>query len=208
MTLCQKCGADVSEEWEYCFECGARIIEPSLAFMYDQLFEVLKLEEQRREHLDSKASTYIGLLSIAVTIIVSSGLLTIKDFKSHQLIASNITLLIIAVLYVLTVLFFIIGVLYAFRAYHTGSKIVKGEIDNLMLKNVFLFMDVDWLVKNSDKRLSSVQKELINHIHKIFSLNYPLNNQKSNNILYAYRFTFFAIILLLLLFITILVGAY
>lgn len=208
MTLCQKCGANVSEEWEYCFECGARIIEPSLAFMYDQLFEVLKLEEQRRERLDSKASTYIGLLSIAVTIIVSLGSLTIRDFKSHQLIASNITLLIISVLYFLTVLFFIISVLYAFRAYHIGSKIVKGEIDGRMLKNVFLFMDMDWLVKNSDKRLSSVQKVLINHIYEIFSLNYPLNNQKSNNILYAYRFTLFATILLLSLFVTMLIGVY
>lgn len=208
MTLCKKCGANVSEEWEYCFECGARIIKPSLAFMYDQLFEVLKLEGQRREHLDSKASTYIGLLSIAVTIVVSLGSLTIKDFKSHQLIASNTTLVIISVLYVLTVLFFIIGVFYAFRAYHTGSKIVKGESDNQMPKNVFLFMDVKWLAENSDMKLSSVQKVLINHIHEIYSVNYPLNNQKSNNILYAYRFTFFAIILLLILFITILIGAY
>jgi len=207
MTLCQKCGAALSEEWDYCFECGTRIVEPSLAFTYDQLFELVKLEEERREHLDTKAYTYIGLLSIAVTIIVSLGSLTIKDFKSHQLLASNV-ILIISGLYVVTVLLFIIGVLFAFRAYHTGSIIVKGGVDGQKQKNVFLFMDVDWLVKNSDRRLSSVQKELIDHLREIFSINYQLNNQKSNNILYAYKFTIIAIIFLSLLFISILVGAY
>lgn len=243
MTLCQKCGASVSDDEEFCYKCGARIDEPSLTFIYDQLFELLKLENQRREHLDSKAQTYIGLLSIAVTIIVSLGSLTIKDLKSQQLIASNINL-IIYVLYISTVLFFISSVLFAFRAYHTGSIIMYPPkvlqwgitlIKRLKLnlsqrlapnnsravgynnevepaaqtpKNVFVIVEVPWLVKNSDKRLSKVKKSLIDHLGNIHSINYQLNNQKSDNLLYAYYFSVIALIFLAILFIIILISAY
>ncbi len=54
-----------------------------LSFVYDQLFELMKQENEGRQlHLDSKANTYIGLLSIAVTIFGTlGGLLTVENIN-------------------------------------------------------------------------------------------------------------------------------
>jgi hypothetical protein len=196
MMDCKECEEKVSDDWEYCFKCGAKIDEPSRKFIYDQLFELMKLETSRSAQLDSKAHTYIGFLSIAITILGSFGGLLIENIKSQGLILSNI-IIIISILYVLVALLFIIGVIFAFKAYHTGSIKINEEYGDHVPLNVFVGMDVDWLAKKSGRRLSHVQNYLIPHLRWIYLRNYRLNNEKSNNILNAYMCTIIAVFLLL-----------
>jgi len=136
MRICQNCGEEIlSDNWDYCHKCGTEILRPGRAFIYEQLFELMKLQDNRRQHLDSKAHTYIGLLSIAVTIIVALGGLTIENIIIQQLLISNNTL-ILSVLYVSTVLLFTIGVIVAFHAYHIGSPIIKNEGNEAFVENI------------------------------------------------------------------------
>jgi hypothetical protein len=125
MRFCQNCGEKIlSDNWDYCHKCGAEVLRPSRAFIYEQLFDLMKLQDNRRQHTDSKAHTYIGLLSIAVTIVVALGGVAIKNIMNPELLRSN-SGLILLVLYLSTVLLFIISVLFAFRAYHIGSPRIK-----------------------------------------------------------------------------------
>ena len=126
MITCPNCKNRIEEDyWDYCPKCRTEIFRPNRAFIYEQLFELMKLQDNRRQYLDAKAHTYIGLLSIAVTIIVALGGLTFKNGMWLQLLISNNGFIILSVLYVSTVLLFIIGVIFAFRAYHIGSPIIK-----------------------------------------------------------------------------------
>lgn len=208
LDYCNNCGNPIFREDKYCEKCGNKI-KSSREFAYKQLFELMKLEGDRREQLDSKASTYIGLLSIAVTIIGGLGGITIATIQNEELLISNI-ILIISGLYFSTIIFFIIGVVQAFHAYHIGSIIVNENLletkPNGINRSVFHGMDVDWLVKNSDARLQFVEKDLIPHIGDIYSINSQLNNLKSNSIIWAYRFSIGGISILLLLCITMLVS--
>jgi hypothetical protein len=126
MITCPNCKNIIEEDyWDYCPKCRTEIFRPNRAFSYEQLFELMKLQDNRRQYIDTKASTYIGLLSIAVTIIVALGGLTFKNGMCLQLLISNNGFIILSVLYVSTVLLFIIGVIFAFRAHHIGSPIIK-----------------------------------------------------------------------------------
>ena len=83
MELCHECGKPVLEVWHYCNHCSAELIhETGQAFSYDQLFELMKAENEARLHLDSKAGTYIGLLGISATVFGALGsLLTLDNIK-------------------------------------------------------------------------------------------------------------------------------
>lgn len=136
MKSCPKCDRIVDEEWDFCTYCGQELVhETSNAFAYDQLFELMKLEEARRSYLDSKASTYIGLLSIAVTILTAfGGALTIRggqiqEIKNQQTVIPNFTIVIIYILYFFIVILFILGVIFAFRAYSTGSIKISRDLE-------------------------------------------------------------------------------
>lgn len=221
MRICQNCGDKIlSDNWDYCHKCGTEILRPGRAFIYEQLFELMKLQDNRRQHLDSKAHTYIGLVSIAVTIIVALGGLTIENIIIQQLLISN-NISILSVLYVSTVLLFTIAVIVAFQAYHIGSPIIKNGGDEAVLqktydesitdektKKVYLRLDEKWLVENSDKGLVFLQKKLIQILGTIISENQKFNIKKSNSIIWAYYITITAIISLLLLCLTIILSIY
>jgi hypothetical protein len=159
LDYCDKCGNPISRDDKYCEKCSNRIFKSSREFIYKQLFELMKLEENRREQLDSKASTYIGLLSIAVTVIGALGGIAIATIQGNESLISNI-ILIISILYFSTIILFIIGVLMAFHAYHIGSIILNEKLletkPNQIKINVFQGMNVDWLVKNSNEGLQFV----------------------------------------------------
>jgi hypothetical protein len=122
---CPSCNSEVFINQNYCQECGAEMPNPTRSFVYDQLFELMKMENERSLQLDSKANTYIGLLSIAVTIFgVLGGLLTFENIKFFKTLNFNI-IITMYVFYILIILFFIIGVLIAFISYHKGSQEVN-----------------------------------------------------------------------------------
>ena len=205
MKICQSCGGKIkSSNWNYCHKCGTEILNPSQAFIYEQLFELMKLQDNRRQHLDSKAHTYIGLLSIAVTIIVALGGLAIENIRIHQLLISN-NISILFVLYVTTVLLFTSGVIVAFRAYHIGSPIIPADTKS---DKVYLRLEEKHLIDISDKGLAQTQKTLIDDVRGLISKNQKFNIKKSNNIIRAYYITIAAIISLLLLCVTIILSIY
>lgn len=92
-------------------------------FIYNQLFELMKLENSRRENLDSKAQTYIGLLSIAITLLVALGAVTIEYAKKELVFSDTVGIMLL--FYLCTEFAFIAGTIFAFKAYHTGSPFVE-----------------------------------------------------------------------------------
>ena len=221
MCICSKCGTVIlSSEWNYCPDCGAKLPENCLIvknekFVYGQLFELMKLENDRRQRLDSKAHTYIGLLSIAVTIVISlGGLLTIETIKLYESLDKYLIILFYC-LHISIVILLTANVLFAFRAYHTGaSKLNKSYLFNLFcnifLKNVtkkeiFSINTANFFSKlNDDLPLNNMRKMLVIHINQIILNNSFINDEKSDNILNAYIATIIAIFLLVIL--TILIG--
>lgn len=154
MVSCPNCNKGVSEDWDFCFYCGAdlkqvlkaaqKILEAAQeigrTFAYDQLFELLKLEVNRTAVLDSKATTYSGLLGIAVTILTAfGGVISIRGLEIHeikdQLPSSSpippASLIIIYSLYASTVFLLIIAAIYAFKAYNLGYVKSSKEIEQL-----------------------------------------------------------------------------
>lgn len=102
-------------------------------FIYNQIFELMKLEDSRRYGLDSKAQTYIGLLSIAITLLGALGAVTI-EYAKKELVFSD-TVRIMLLFYLVTEFAFVAGAIFAFRAYHIGSAPIRGgETD---LKHLF-----------------------------------------------------------------------
>lgn len=213
MRTCSKCKRGIEDYWDYCHNCGTEIFRPTRAFIYDQLFELMKLQDNRRQYLDSKAHTYIGLLSIAVTIIVALGGITIENIIAPRLVISY-NVLILSGLYVSTVLLFISGVIFAFQAYHIGSPIIKIDregkiqIPDEKLEKVYLRLHENRFVERPGEGLVSLQNNLIHFLEIIISKNNIFNIRKSNKIIWAYHVTITAIISLLLLCLTIILSIY
>ena len=96
----------------------------------------MKLEETRREYLDTKAGTYIGLLGLSVTILTAFGGVVIlqsgqiREITNIDIIYSQYLLILLYLLYFLyfsVIVSFIIAVIFAFRAYSTGSLGASNE---------------------------------------------------------------------------------
>jgi len=202
MLSCPICNKGVSGDWDYCFYCGAELIqENGRAFAYDQLFELMKLEGDRTAHLDSKASTYSGSLGIAVTILTAfGGALTISGFEFHEITTQKpiptVSLIILFLLYAFTVLSFIIGAVYAFKAYNLGYSILPSFGQG---KKKYVMMDCAFLAKNCDENLVRIQKTLIPHLSYLISNNVDANEEKSKTINKANTATLFGIFSLILL---------
>jgi amino acid transporter len=166
------------------------------------------MENERSLQLDSKANTYIGLLSIAVTIFgVLGGLLTVENIKLLKTFNFNI-ILFMYIIYMLIIIFFIIGVLFAFKAYHTGSPLVKDSNDSQKMKKlidsgrVFVKLNPDTVYDLLNRR--SQKNDLISQLLFILKINRNLNIEKSTGILWSFRITIVAILLLLVM--TIYIG--
>lgn len=223
MDSCAKCGATISKDWVYCHQCGAELIHTSQEFSYDQLFELVKLEETRREYLDSKASTYIGLLTIAVTVLTASGgIITIRGGPIQEITNPQLGIA-IYILYIFIIIFFVSGVFFTFRSYSIGTIEISSEpkknhrkitkmfigitkmlivgLDFLILpkKGCYKGMPVDYIATNSDEYIFPIRKELIPMLKELININWKLNNEKSNCTLKAYRATILGIVLLLVL---------
>ncbi|OPY48682.1 MAG: hypothetical protein A4E49_03431 [Methanosaeta sp. PtaU1.Bin112] len=232
MPVCPSCGRTVLEDWKYCFYCSEELISPkSMGFAYDQLYDLMKQEEARREYLDTKAGIYIGLLGLSVTILTAfGGIITIRGGKIQEINDNNVIfpqylLVIIYVLYFTIVILFIAAVIFAFRAYGTGSALSidsnseKGAIP--FIKKVFYiignrliprddyvykWIDRDFIAQNKDCSLVDVHRCLADHINNdVLKINYYLNNKKSNRVIKSYVITIFAVFTLLIL--VILIGA-
>lgn len=127
----------------------------SLKFTYEQLLEQLKLEEAARQNLESKAQTYIGLLSIAVTLLMALGAVNLEYIKSQDLKISN-SIVAILLLYLFTEFLFVVGVCFAFKSYHTGLQhIERGEVKN---EQLFSWDDVG-KKEERDKFIEVIAKE-------------------------------------------------
>lgn len=169
-------------------------------FVYDQLFELMKIENERRLHLDSKANTYIGLLSIAITLFGAlGGLLTIENIEFFRTLSFG-SVLVIYILYLSIIITFLVAVLFAFKSYHTGSSFVniqKDDANSAKSKEVYIKMNYKGLLDLLDVRSSATRDDLIEQLDSIIDINRKLNLKKSNNILISFYFTMGAIGLLI-----------
>jgi hypothetical protein len=200
---CPNCDKEVKEYWNYC-TCGYKLFD-NFGFVYDQLFKLMELEGTRRERLDSKASTYIGLLGIAVTILTTFGGVAFQEIATLGLNIQTSIMSLANYVYILTILSLIAGVISAFRAFREGSTIIPKEIDKndpeyqSILSKSFWNMDYGYLAKNIENLPPDLKNPLIEHLKDIVDHNYTLNNSKSNKLIWAYWLTLTGIVLLLAL---------
>ena len=118
--------------------------ETSVEFAYDQLYDLVKLEEERRAYLDTKAGTYIGLLGVSVSILTAfGGILIIQNgqilkIKDMDAISSHDLLILIYFFYFIIIFLFIIAVFFAFRAYNTGSLVFSTSTIKAKLEILYI----------------------------------------------------------------------
>lgn len=201
---CPRCESTVSYESKYCNVCGAEIPNETKSFVYDQLFELMKLENERRIHLDSKANTYIGLLSIAVTFFgVLGGLLT-ADQISFLKTLNYMSVIMLYALYILIICAFIVGILFAFNAYHIGSPIIdendRQKVDELIRsKKLYIKLKHSFVYDLLNSKTHTTKDDLMDQLIYIIDVNNTFNIKKSNNIIWSFRFTIASISLILIM---------
>lgn len=205
MVKCPKCGSEIEPEYNFCPKCGSEIPDPTRSFVYDQLFELMKIENERRLHLDSKAHTYIGLLSIAVTIFMAlGGLLSLESISLLQSLKTN-TVFLMYFMYVAIIVAFIAGVLCAFKAYHRGSLESKefdtrDKFDKAIKENrIYIKMRPEELLNLLNERSNITKMDLILYLSKVVDVNRNINIKKSDGVLSAFKCTIVAVILLLIM---------
>jgi hypothetical protein len=190
----------------------------------------MKLEETRREYLDTKAGTYIGLLGLSVTILTAFGGVVIlqsgqiREITNIDIIYSQYLLILLYFLYFSVIVLFIISVIFAFRAYSTGSLGASNEpksprngilspirsflgssgrfLINILIpkdKNIYKWIDRNFIALNKESCLVDLRKFLIDKIDEAVKINYDLNNEKAKRILRAYISTILGIFILLIL---------
>lgn len=201
MTTCPLCKADVPVDSNFCQVCKAEMPTMKI-FVHDQLFELVKMENERRLHSDSKANTYIGLLSIAITLFGAlGGLLTIEKITFFRTLSFS-SVLFIYILYILIISAFVTAVIYAFKAYHIGSPLIDDSKNNnieVLLKSGEMYIKIDHklVLDLLNVRSTTTRDDLIEQLDCVMDINSKLNIYKSNNIIKAFRFTMVAIGLLL-----------
>lgn len=192
------CNMPIEDDSDFCYFCKTHIIpETSTGFIYNLLFELMQLEETRRQDLDSKAATYIGLLGVSLTVLTASGgIIVLQGEAVHEInnfnlaTSSYVTQYVIYISYILIVILFILAVLFAFLAYSTGSNINEEE-------KCYQGIGYDYAADLANKPLYITRDKLIRHLTRVTSINYYLNNAKSKKIKKAFWLTIFAIFLLL-----------
>lgn len=208
MIYCPQCNKPIDDDSNYCYFCKTPIItETSKVFVYNLLFSLMQLEETRRQDLDSKAATYIGLLSVGVSVLTAFGGIiilrggTILEIKNLKLASLSFIQNAVYLNYIFIVVLFILAVICAFLAYSTGSKKTKSnDSANLSFdekKKCYQGLGYDYVACLSNEPLYLTYDKLIRLLREAISINYNLNNDKSNKIKDAFWITIFAISLLL-----------
>ena len=196
---CPNCNEEIEKEWIYCFYCGKKLRNPNIDETYSRILNMYKYENERRQSLDSKAATYIGLTSVMVTI-----LLVLGNFLFNTLEYSNNNIFLF-ISYICVIIGFILSSIFAFKAYHTGSIFTYHTIYTRLLSLILRRLvgsDVYKLINPRDilqfifDYPENAKKELIRKYLTVWNTNYNLNNLKSNRILICYTLSTVSLVLI------------
>jgi hypothetical protein len=196
---CPNCNKEIEKEWIYCFYCGKKLRHSNIDETYSRILDMYRYENIRRQSLDSKAATYIGLTSVMVTILLVLGNFLFNTFEYSD---SNIFLFIS---YICVIIGFIFSSIFAFKAYHTGSIFTYNAIYTRLLSLLLRRLvgsDVYKLINPRDilqfifDYPENAKKELIKNYLTVWNTNYNLNNLKSNRILICYTLSSLSLILI------------
>jgi len=205
------CRKAIDDDSNFCHFCRTQIIpESSKPFIYDSLLELMKFEDTRRSDLDTKAATYVGLLSVSLTILTAFGgsiilqkgeIREISNFFLNTSLSSVQYFVFIS--YIIIVILFMLAVLLAVLAYSTGSKRTKSKDKGKNnteepRKDCYQNMHYDYVADFYDKPLYFSRDNLMPMLRTVIAINSKLNDEKSDKIKKVVWLTVSAILLLLL----------
>jgi hypothetical protein len=194
---CPRCQKETHPEWIYCHYCGEKLRESNIYERYERIISLYEYEQTRRQTLESKSATYIGLISVIVTILLAVGNVlfnSLGDFSDDYASAFKI----LFALYICSVAGFTLSAVFAFRAYHTGSvlmsqtkamRILNSVLDKLMGTEVYRIVSPDLVLQFETENPEQTKRELMEIYARIWKKNYDLNNLKSDRILASYAFS-------------------
>jgi hypothetical protein len=203
---CPKCQREIQEEWVYCYNCGTKLRESGLDEKYTRILAMYEYEQTRRQALDTKAATYIGLISVIVTVLLALGSIL---FSSLDGLFNKYVFVFIILLgmYICSLVGFTLSAAFAFRAYHTGSvftshttvaRLLNSILCRLIGAEIYRIVIPETVLQLETKTPEETKRELAEVYSKIWKINHDLNNLKSDRILTCYTFSSISLIIVVI----------
>ena len=201
---CPNCQKEIQQDWIYCYFCGTKLRESNVNESYSRILVMYEFEQERRQTLESKAATYIGLTSVMVTILLVVGnLLFNSSGISHT--GSTYFFYLLFASYVCSVAGFTFSAVFAFKAYHTGSvftyhttmtSLLKVILNRLVGTEVYTMVDPESVLQFLTTDPENAKIELLKMYSRVWKKNHDLNNLKSDRILVSYALSSISLIII------------
>lgn len=153
-----------------------------IADMYVLYRQIVFEEEKRTSVLDSKASTHLGLIAIAVTIFLTLGGMLIKDIVNIRLPGLGCPTPLLVIFYLLSFFFFCASFVISIFAYKVTSF-------SWIADKAILFENVKKIKKSLYKKM------MIVHFWEIYRKNRQVNERKATRLKCAQMCCLLAVIL-------------
>lgn len=199
---CPFCEKEIEEEWIYCYFCGRKLRESNVDETYSRVLAMYESEQERRQALESKAATYIGLTSVMVTVLLVVGNLLFSPKIEPNFSSTHLSYLLFGS-YVCAVAGFTSSAVFAFRAYHTGSvfsyrtpliRVLNVFLERVVGKEVYEMIDPKKVLQFTFSTPEDAKRELLKVYSRVWKKNHELNNHKSDHILVCYALSSISLI--------------
>jgi len=203
---CPNCQKEIQQDWVYCYFCGIKLRESNIDESYSRILAMYEFEQERRQLLESKSATYIGLTSVMVTILLVVGNLLFSSSAISHISKVYVYYLLLA-LYICAVAGFTFSAVFAFRAYHTGSvftyhttltDLLNTILGKLVGTEVYKMVDPEKVLCLVTTSPENAKTELLKTYSRVWKKNYDLNNLKSDRILICYALSSMSLITIVL----------
>lgn len=197
---CPECHKEIQPEWIYCHYCGTELKklstelrESNMDETYNRILAMYEFEQERRQALDSKSATYIGLTSVIVTVLLAVAQLLFDSLDNYA--GQDDIFTVSFILYICAVTGFTFSAAFAFRAYHTGSvfmsrTVITRSLDfifhRLLGTDVYEMVNPEIVLHFATLSPEEAKRRLLKIYSEVWKKNYYLNNLKSDRILICY----------------------
>jgi predicted PurR-regulated permease PerM len=145
--------------------------EPSAVSEINKLlFELVKYENDVTVLLDSKASTQMGCISVAIAIVVAAFNFLARDFPENF---SRTRKKMVIFLYIITILILMISICFSYQSFKVRQNYAEYNVDDLfnILKDKESGLETFWInnilenyqIYNQNSRVNYVKSEALAH---------------------------------------------
>lgn len=201
---CPNFQKEIQQDWIYCYFCGIKLRESNVNESYSRILVMYEFEQERRQSLESKAATYIGLTSVIVTILLVVGSLLFSSSGIYHTGSIYLPYLLF-VSYICAVAGFIFSAVYAFKAYHTDSvfiyhttltNLLNVILNRLVGTEVYTMVDPENVLRFFTTNPENAKIELLKLYSRVWKKNHDLNNLKSDRVLVSYALSSISLIII------------